>query len=85
MNVRLHIEHLILDGLPIEAAQAPAVQGAVEAELSRLLTERGLAPELRQGGAVPYARGEDLRPAEDNTPARLGESIARAVHGGIRP
>ena len=41
-NIHLHIERLILDGLPIECAQGPHVQAAVEAELARLLTENGL-------------------------------------------
>ena len=38
MNINLHIERLILDGLPITRQQGPHVQAAVEAELTRLLS-----------------------------------------------
>ena len=41
-NIHLHIERLVLDGLPIDRGQGPHVQAAVEAELTRLLTENGL-------------------------------------------
>jgi len=84
MSIHLHIERLVLDGLPLEAAQGPAVQAAVEAELTRLLADRGLTPGLRFGGAVAMARGSDIRIADGDTPARLGEKIAGAVHGGVQ-
>ena len=42
MNIRLHIERLILDGLPVNSVQSPQVKAAVEAELTRLLTADGL-------------------------------------------
>ena len=57
-NIHLNIDRLILDGLPIDRAQAPAVQAAVEAELSRLLTERGVSAEFQTGGAVPQPARE---------------------------
>ena len=41
MNINLHIERLILDGLPIEPRQRAQVQAAVEAELARLLRPAG--------------------------------------------
>ncbi len=47
MNINLHIERLILDGLPVEARDSALVQAAVEAELGRLLSERGIPSDLQ--------------------------------------
>ena len=83
MNLTLHIERLVLDGLPLGPGQSRAVAAVVEAELARLLAERGLNPALRGGGAWPSARagGIQLRPASHG--AALGQQIARAVFGAI--
>lgn len=83
MNVNMHIEKLILDGLTIAPAERPLLQAAVEAELARLLGEGGLSPALQGGGARPSLRagGIDL-PGEGN-PVHLGAQIARAVYEGI--
>ena len=83
MNITLHIEHLILEGLPVTGGQGALVQGAVEQELARLLTTHGLWDALRTGGAVPQVRGRDLEIGTGNPPARLGQQIAQSVYGGI--
>jgi hypothetical protein len=85
MTIRLHIERLVLDGLPLEAAHATAVQAAVEAELTRLLAESGLAPGVQQGGALAYARGADLRLSPTPAPDVLGQQIGTAIHQSLRP
>ncbi len=82
MNIELHIERLILDGLPIERSQGPHLQAAVEAELTRLLAS-GLSPELIAGGAVPSVPAGNISLAGQSSPAQLGRQIARAVHRGI--
>jgi hypothetical protein len=38
MNISVHIERLVLDGLFVSHGQRPLLQAAVEAELTRLLT-----------------------------------------------
>jgi len=81
MNV--HIERLILDGLPMTSAQGPHVQGALEKELTRLLVGGGLSEELRGGIALPRVRAATLQLTADNHPATLGHGIARAVYRGI--
>jgi hypothetical protein len=83
MNVRLHIERLVLDGLPLAPGQAPLVQAAVEAELARLIAGSGVAPGLPSLGAVPALRAGDLQLAPGTTPAGIGSQIARAVFSGI--
>jgi len=83
MNIHLHIERLVLDGLPITGQQAPLVQAAIEAEMTRLLTTQGLAANLQAGGALPTIRADALQFAPGSSPTHLGAQIAQAVYGGI--
>jgi hypothetical protein len=83
MNINLHIERLILDGLPVERSQAPNVQSAVEAELTRLLVEGGLAGNLQAGGVVPGIPGDQIQFAPGINPSQAGTQIAKSVYNGI--
>lgn len=83
MNINLHIERLILDGVPVAQSQRPLLQAAIEAELANLLAADGLAPGLRAGGAVPQVRGSSIQLPGQASPSDLGRQIARAVYGGI--
>ncbi|MCL4705846.1 hypothetical protein KJ068_11830 [bacterium] len=83
MNINLHIERLILDGLPVTRGQSPLVQAVVETELSRLLSERGLASSLQSGGAMPSVRGGGIQLAAKSNPSQIGQQIAQAVYSGI--
>jgi hypothetical protein len=83
MNIDVHIERLVLDGIPIPHAHRPVLQTAVEAELARLLAADGLAPALVRGGAMPYVSGSSIQLTGDGDQARQGQQIARALYGGI--
>jgi hypothetical protein len=83
MNVRVHIERLVLDGVTLAPAQGPLLAAAVEGELTRLLGEGGIAPCLLPGGAMTHIRAGAADLAGVTEPAPLGERIARAVYGGI--
>jgi hypothetical protein len=83
MNINIHIERLILDGLPISHSQRPLVQAAVEAELARLLAADGLDSGLIAGGAMPSVPGGSIQLMSDGNPHTLGQQIAQAVYGGI--
>jgi hypothetical protein len=83
VNINLHIERLVLDGLNIGPGQRALVKSAVEAELSRLLTERGLSPGLQGGGAIACLRANPVQISGNTNPSGLGEQIAGAVYGGI--
>lgn len=83
MNIRLHIERLVLDGLPVTYTQGPRVKAAIEAELGRLLSERGINSELAAGGALPRVAAPDARMPRDASPAQLGTQIAQSVFTGI--
>lgn len=83
MDINLHIERLILDGLPLAPAQSAQVRAAVEAELSRLLTTGGLHAGLQSGIALPSVRADALQLNANSNPTQIGQQIAQAVYGGI--
>jgi hypothetical protein len=83
MNIVVRIERLILDGVPIGPGQGALVQAVVESELSRLLSEGGLASNLQSGGALANVRANAIQLAAGDHPTQLGQQIARSVYGGI--
>jgi hypothetical protein len=83
MNIQLHIDRLILDGIDLDPAQRPALQAAVEAELGRLLAEGGVGADLAGGGAVPSVKAGGFEMGGEGNPHQLGAQIARSVYGGI--
>jgi hypothetical protein len=83
MNINIHIERLVLDGLPIARHQGPLVQAAVEAELARLLAADGLEVNLLTGGALSHVQAGSIQLARDGNPGQLGQQIAQTVYGGI--
>jgi hypothetical protein len=83
MRISVHIERVILEGLPVARAHGPLLQAAVERELADLLAAGGLARELTVGGAVVRVSGGPLRLAQGSDPRRLGKQIARSVYEGI--
>ena len=84
MNINLHIERLVLDGVALERGHEPLLRAAIEAELSRLLTTDGVAPGMMSGIAVPRLHAGDIQLAGDNNNAQgLGLQIARALHRGL--
>jgi len=83
MKINLHIERLVLEGLPVTQHEGPLLQAALETELTRLLVADGLSGRLNfNSGVTPRVAGSDIRLTNDN-PIQTGEQIARAVHGGI--
>jgi hypothetical protein len=81
MKITVHIERVVLDGVPVE--QPRLLRSALERELKERLREGGLSPELRQDVAVPYVGGGAISIARKQPAARLGSQIAGAVYRGI--
>lgn len=82
MIVNLHIERLVLDGLPVGSHEGPLVRAAVEAELARLIGEGEGVRGLKHSRSEPVVRVEPIpRPAASNS--EIGALIGRAVYGGI--
>jgi hypothetical protein len=82
-GIELHIERLVLDGVPLGSGGAAALQAAVEAELTRLVTDGGLGPSVLSGGAHRVLRGGTVHAGPTTGAGELGTRIARAVHGGL--
>jgi hypothetical protein len=83
MNINLHIERLILDGLSLERSKGPHVQAAVEAELARLLTANGLGEQFQSGGAVPSVRAAGIQLENGSSSIETGQQIAQSVYGSL--
>lgn len=83
MNVRLHIERLILDDLPLRGSQQALVQGVVEQELARLIEVNGVGPDTMAGGARPSVPLTVMHMTEGGSPVQIGRQIAQAVYQGI--
>ena len=58
MNINVHIERLILDGLPVKGSDGSIIQAAVETELSRLLGEQGLAGMTTGAASASFSQVE---------------------------
>ena len=82
MNINLHIERLILDGVDIAPGQRHLLQANVTTELTRLLNNGGLAHNLAEGVALSRMSTSDIQ-LTDNKPMELGQQIAQSVYGVI--
>jgi hypothetical protein len=82
MKIQVNIERLILDGIDIPAGQRPRLQAAVETELARLLSTRGLNSALTSGGNLSSLRVQPMN-YSGNNPLQLGQQIARSVYSGL--
>ncbi len=83
MNVNLHIERLVLDGVGIEPGQRHLLKTSVEKELTRLLAESGLSSGLAAGVALPGIGAGNIQFNDGGNPAQMGQKIAQSLHGGI--
>lgn len=83
MRIELHIERLVLEGLPVAPGQRHLVQAALETELSRLMTEGGLASSLLTGGAIPQLSAGSMQLSGGANPTDLGQQIAHTVYTSI--
>jgi hypothetical protein len=81
VNIRLHIERLVLDGR-WQGLDRTVLARAVEEELCRLLGSGAPDPRLIASGAVAELRGMDL-PEPAQQPEALGTQIATSLHRSI--
>lgn len=83
MDVRLHIERLVLDGFSMTPAQRTAFTGATEAELTRLIAAGGVSDAVAAGFSVPSLEAGLLLPSSPFNPVSFGSDVARALYAGI--
>jgi hypothetical protein len=84
VNINLHIERLVLDGISVESHQRHILKATLETELGRLLAQHGIASDLQSGGAFNTIRTDLIDVGEKNEPSHLGQQIAQLVYGGIK-
>jgi hypothetical protein len=78
--VELHIEHLVLQGLPGDRS---AIAAAVEQELARLLAERGLPPGLGEGDTAISVSSPVVRVPAGLRPEAIGARVAEAIYANV--
>ncbi|OGB24077.1 MAG: hypothetical protein A3I66_11425 [Burkholderiales bacterium RIFCSPLOWO2_02_FULL_57_36] len=81
-DVTLHIERVVIDGVPLTGAQAAQLRAALQGELTNLL-ERDGAGFLLQGGAMPRSTAPAIQVFAPVRPAELGRQIARSVYASL--
>jgi len=83
MNINLHIERLVVDGLPYTSSEGEALGEALQAELARLLGQGGLASPA-PGGSLPRLDGGALTVEPKVTAPTLGRQLAQPILGALR-
>ena len=82
MNIQLHIDRLVLEGINLSHDQQRLLQTAVINELTRLLRNGGLPPQLVKGITLDRMSAGSIQ-MTDNKPDQLGLQIAQSVYGGL--
>jgi hypothetical protein len=83
MNIKLHIERLIVEGLPLEWRERQALHGAVEQQLIHLLTARGIPEGLQSASNVAALVAPVLNGGGDTAPQSLGTQIGNSLYAGL--
>jgi hypothetical protein len=83
MRIDVHIERLVLEGLPVTSVDGPRVRAAMEGEIGRLLGATGLSRSFATGGAVPHIKAPNISLSSRERPDAIGRAVARSVQRGI--
>lgn len=82
MNINLYIERLVLEGVNIAPSQRRLLQDSIAAELTQLLHNGGLEPNLVAGAVLARLSTKAIH-LTDNNPIQAGRQIAQSLYGGI--
>jgi hypothetical protein len=82
-KIELHIERLIVEGIPLTSGTPRQLQAGVESELRRLLGAGGLSSDLTGGIALPSLPGPALQLHPTPSALELGRQIADSVYRAI--
>jgi hypothetical protein len=82
MRIRIRIDRVILDGVPIAAAHAPVVRAAIESELGRLFAEQGV-PRDRSGSPLRVGASPNLRAPDTRLPRAEAGTTGRRIAGAV--
>ena len=83
MNVNLHIEALVLDGIDLSPHQRSQLDAAIRTELTRLITTEGISPSLQMGGWRERLAASNVQFSPGQAPEVMGQHIAQSVYRGL--
>ena len=83
MRIALHIEALVLDGVPLVLGQQSRLQAAVVEALAERLGDGALAARLVAGGGREVVHAAPIRLGARPDARALGTQIAASIHAGL--
>ena len=83
MNIRMHIDRIVLDGVDIAPHQRHVLQAAVATELSRLLTESGIPAGFQHAGNPALILAPPLHLKSSPDAMVLGAQVGAGVYSAI--
>jgi len=81
-TIEVYIDKLVLHGFAPHQRQD--IAAAVEAELTRLLTERGIPNTLQSGGNIPVMNAANFSVNKNFKGKTIGSKIANSVYKSFR-
>lgn len=81
-QIDFHIDEVVLHGF--DGLEAAAFRSALERELARLLTERGLPQTWTVDAHMAHLDGGHITAAPNVAALDVGRQVARAVYGGFK-
>ncbi|MBR8839567.1 MAG: hypothetical protein DSM106950_37595 [Stigonema ocellatum SAG 48.90 = DSM 106950] len=84
MNINIDIEKLVFEGMAISPSQRRLLQGAVEAELGRLMATVGIPDKWKAGGVVPQVPSGGIQLKPGTNPTLMGQQIAQGIYRGMK-
>lgn len=82
IDVDIHVERLVIDGIALTTEERPQLKTAIERELQALYVGRRPGPALRVSRMVASVPAPSIDSSDSNA-RQLGKRIARSVHEGI--
>ncbi len=84
MNINLHIERLILEGIDLQPEHKNALKAAVESVLGQQLSSQGVGSRMQIETSRSSVNAGSIAIADSPNAEGLGQQIGHAVCGGIR-
>lgn len=83
MKIHLHIERLVLEGLPFSGGDATVVGRSLEAELMQLIQRSDALSHWRTGEALSKVAAGEVRVTTESSPNHTGAVLAQAVYRAL--
>jgi hypothetical protein len=82
MNIHIHIEHIVLDGIQLDAQERDELRLSMQSELSKLIANGTSDFSPARSMHVARRATSDVQ-CHDRSAEELGRQIAHAVYGGL--